>query len=212
MLLRVLSRVLSLFVALPVHEASHGLAALALGDPTAKYKGRLTLNPLKHLDPLGCIALLFFGVGWAKPVPVDTRRFKNPKLGMALVAAAGPLSNFVLAFIFMIFFKVAFYSIGRIAYQTALGIAMVLQYIIIINISIGLFNLIPCPPFDGGRIITFFLPERIYFGFMKYERYIYFAVLLLVFSGFLGKPLDAAVSGIYGWMVRATFFVDMIIA
>lgn len=209
LVLQTAARLIALFIAIPIHESAHALVAYKLGDPTAKYAGRLTLNPLKHFDLIGSLCLLVAGIGWAKPVPVDARYFKHKRAGMALTAAAGPLSNLILAFITMIVYKIFIYSIPSTA-STFFFIEIILYYVIVINVSLFIFNLLPAPPFDGGRIFTFFLPEKLYFAVMRYEQYVYIAILVLVMTGVLTKPLSIANSFILNLLDGATSFIDKI--
>lgn len=211
LIMQTAARVIALFVAIPLHEASHAFVASKLGDPTAKYAGRLTLNPFKHFDLMGSLCLLVAGIGWAKPVPVDPRYFKNKRGGMALTAAAGPLSNLIMAFLTMVIYKTIFYTLGRSS-SILFVIEFILSYVIVINISLFIFNLLPAPPFDGGRIFTFFLPEKIYFEVMRYEQYIYIAILILVMTGVLSGPLYAANRFIFNLLDGATSFIDKIAA
>ncbi|MEG2525465.1 MAG: site-2 protease family protein, partial [Oscillospiraceae bacterium] len=163
-----LARGIVLLTAIPVHESAHAYVSYKLGDPTAKNLGRLSLNPLRHFDVLGCVSMLIIGIGWAKPVPIDPRYYKNPKAGMALSALAGPVSNFLMAFVAMIFYKIALFSYAASGgSQIVRMFAVLLQAMVLINISLGIFNLIPVPPFDGSRIFGFFLPEHVYWGIMK---------------------------------------------
>lgn len=197
-------------IALTFHEVAHGYMAYRLGDPTARNLGRLTLNPLKHLDPIGTICMIFFHFGWAKPVPINSRYFKKPRRDMALTAAAGPIMNFILAFagvlirqILMALFSI-FPAHSQFAYYIQYAAVMLFSYFHILNLSLGLFNLIPLPPLDGSRIFYVFLPAKLYFGIMKYERYIQLVILLLLWTGLLSRPLSAAVSFISNgmqWMV-----------
>ena len=183
--------VVTVLISLTVHEVAHGWAAYKMGDPTAKNLGRLTLDPRKHLDPIGTIMMLFVGVGYAKPVPVNSRYFRKPKLGMALTAAAGPAVNIIMSFFatsfYLLFDKlyVNAYVAGSSSFTvTALSyLATFFYYFHILNITLAIFNLIPIPPFDGSRIAFIFLPERLYFGVMKYERYILLGILILLYSG-----------------------------
>ena len=180
---------LAVLIILTVHEYSHGYAAYKLGDNTAKNLGRLSLNPIKHLDPMGAICMVFFHFGWAKPVPINARNFKKPKRDIALVALAGPLSNLVMAFIFcaaylwlnVIYVKAQLPSgfLRMVFYNSVLFV-----YIFhLINIGLGIFNLIPVPPLDGSRILCALLPTKIYFGIMKYERHIYLGLIAWLFLG-----------------------------
>lgn len=210
LILQFFARFIAFLTAIPIHESAHGLIAYKLGDPTAKSMGRITLNPIKHFDLFGTLCLLFVGIGWAKPVPIDARYFKNPKAGMALTAAAGPVSNFLLAFVSMIIHKLLLYW-SVVSRSQAVGyLATVFLYMVVINCMLAIFNLIPVPPFDGGRIFTFFLPEKWYFAVMRYERYIYLVVIVLVFMGVLDKPLVFLREQLINALDWLTRFVDII--
>ncbi len=193
-------------IALTFHEVAHGFMAFKLGDPTARNFGRLTLNPLKHLDPIGTICMIFFHFGWAKPVPINSRYFKKPRRDMALTAAAGPIMNFILAFAGVLIRQIlmAIFNIFPAGSQFTFyiqGAAITLfTYFHILNLSLGLFNLIPIPPLDGSRIFYVFLPSKYYFGIMKYERYIQLALLIALWTGILSFPLSTAVSWISSGM------------
>ncbi len=200
-----------LLVATPVHECAHGWMAKALGDDTAERSGRLTLNPIHHLDLLGTICMLLFGIGWGKPVPVNPsrcRKVKSGKAAMALTALAGPVSNILLSLIFMIIYKVVFYTCGSVANIAYFLSALI--FIIDINLFLAVFNLIPIPPFDGSRILLAFLPTKWYFGIMKYERYIQIGILLLIWSGILSIPLNIASSWLFNGLDFITTPIDMI--
>lgn len=176
-----LFRIPIVLLALSVHEASHGFMAYKCGDPTARNLGRLTLNPIKHLDPIGTICMLLLGIGWAKPVPVNTRYFSNPRSGMALTAFAGPLSNLIMSIIGI----VAFTAVVCIVNPTSTLLLMIcffLYYFHLINLMLALFNLIPIPPLDGSRIAFMFLPDKIYFGIMQYEHIIKLVFMLFLFT------------------------------
>lgn len=198
-----LLRAVVMLIVIPFHEAAHALVSHLLGDDTAKNAGRLSLNPARHFDPMGALCMVLAGVGWAKPVGINAARFKNPKAGMAVSAAAGPAANLLLAFFSLIVFKCLYYygSGGGALY-------LFFQYMTSMNISLAVFNLLPVPPFDGSRIALAVLPRRYYFGVMRYERYIMIAVLLLAVTGLLTGPLSAVTYAVWGLLDKATGFVD----
>lgn len=198
-----LIRAAVMLVAIPFHEAAHALVSHLLGDDTAKNAGRLSLNPARHFDPMGALCMVLAGVGWAKPVGINAGRFKNPKAGMAVSAAAGPLANLLLAWVSLIVFKVLFY---RGVYGGP--VYLFFQYMVSMNISLAVFNLLPVPPFDGSRVALAFLPRRYYFSIMRYERYIMLAVFALVILGLLTGPLSAVTYAVWGLLDKATGFVD----
>ena len=177
-------------IALTVHEYCHGYAAYRLGDDTAKNFGRLTLNPLKHIDPYGAICMVLFHIGWAKPVPINARNFKNPKKDFAITAAAGPASNLILGFLSALLYLLVFALVKDMTFVsknfTYHLINNLLTFIFVfhsVNVGLGLFNLLPIPPFDGSRLLNVFLPPKTYFAIMKYERKIYFGVVIWLLLG-----------------------------
>ena len=197
-----------MLTAIPVHEAAHAWASDKLGDPTAKNYGRLSLNPIRHFDPIGALCMIFVGFGWAKPVPIGANRFRNPKMGMALSAAAGPASNIVFAFVCMIVYKLIYYFAPYNI--VVVFIYQVVSTMVSINVVLAVFNLLPVPPLDGSRIFSIFLPEKIYFGIMRYERYIMFALFGLLWVGVLNRPLAVLTNAMWSFLVWATGFVDIL--
>ena len=183
-------------LALTVHEYAHGYAAYKLGDPTARNFGRLTLNPLKHIDIFGTLCMLVAGFGWAKPVPINVRYFKNYKRDMAITAAAGPLSNFIMGAAGSVISALFMRFIAPIMPMTEASANLVfviflfLQTFSVLNFMLCFFNLIPLPPFDGSRILFVFLPDRYYFGIMKYERYIMIGFLILLWTDIIPLPIS----------------------
>lgn len=190
-LMAVFSAVAALFC-LTIHELSHGAVAYALGDPTAKDEGRLTLNPIKHIDPLGLVLMITAHVGWAKPVPVDMRYFKHPKRGMALTALAGPASNFLLAWVFLLLASLLL-RVFSLAAAWQLYVLIFLVNAALLSIGLGVFNLFPIPPLDGSKILFSFLPDKIYYTILRYERYIMLLLLALVWFGVFSGPLSTLI-------------------
>ena len=172
-------RVIAIFLCLTVHETCHGLAAYALGDPTAKSMHRLSLNPLRHIDWIGLLMMFAVGFGWAKPVPVDPRYFKKPKQGMALTALAGPVSNLLLAAAALALLRGAVLVLSGTDW--AIWLVNFLLELSILSVGLGLFNLIPIPPLDGSKVLAAFLPDRAYVTLMRYERYGILVLLVLSF-------------------------------
>ncbi|MBR6693354.1 MAG: site-2 protease family protein [Clostridia bacterium] len=196
----ILASLILIFLVSPVHELSHAAAALALGDKTPKWQGRITLNPLAHIDYIGSLMILLFGFGWAKPVEVNMRNFKNPKAGMAITALAGPLSNFIIAFIASLFFVPVFNFCNSIYFESE-KFAMILwyffNYFILISISIGIFNLIPIPPLDGSRILSSILPDKYYYQLMRYEQYSFIIFIVAFYALGVGDFLSDVVHGVF---------------
>ena len=197
-LLSLLGRVAGVFLCLTVHETCHGLAACALGDPTAKRMHRLSLNPLHHIDWLGLASMVICGFGWAKPVPVDMRYFKKPKTGMALTALAGPVSNFLL---FAASLLAAFAPVNGVV----VGLFSFCAHTAVLSIGLGLFNLVPIPPLDGSKVLFSLLPERAYYTLMRYERYGMAVLLLLVWLDVGSSYLSNAIYIVYQWMAGLFF-------
>ena len=195
---QVISILFVILCILPLHELAHAWVANKLGDPTAKLEGRLTFNPLASVDPMGALALLLFGFGWAKPVPVDSRYFRNPKRDMAITALAGPVSNLLAAFVGAVLVAVMeafspYNGFTNFVYN-------VLWYYVVVNISLAVFNLIPMPPLDGSRIVAAFLSDRAMYTYYRYQNLFFMVMFLLLLSGALSGPLATA----------QTFFANII--
>lgn len=172
----------ALLVSLILHENAHGVAALYMGDTTAKDSGRLSLNPLKHLSPLGTLSLLIFHFGWAKPVPINPYNFRKKKLGNFLVSISGIITNFLLAFIFLVIFNFVISEVDVNPYLILFVKSMV-QY----NVLLGVFNLIPLPPLDGSKIVMTFLPDKVNYKLLSVERYTNMILIALIFTGAISK-------------------------
>lgn len=193
-IIRMLVRVFTVFCILPIHEYAHARAAVQLGDDTPRLQGRLSLNPLAHLDIMGTVMIMICGFGYAKPVGINPRNFKNPKIGMALTAAAGPGSNLIMALLFTLLADCANIWYSNSASTVANVTVMFFLYAALINVSLALFNLIPVPPLDGSRILNIVLPSKYYFKVMKYERYIIYGVFILMITGIFSRPFSALCS------------------
>jgi Zn-dependent protease len=205
---RVLISALPILIAITFHEVSHGLVAYKLGDPTAKMLGRLTLNPIAHIDIFGTILLPLmlviatngqFVFGYAKPVPINPMNFKNPRQGMALSAAAGPVTNIVLAFLSVLLLKfvvipLASVSPASVAETVLSPVAMILKTSIIMNLVLASFNMIPIPPLDGGRVLAGLLPSRQAMSFDKIEPFGFIIVIILIYTGIAGKIIMPVIS------------------
>ncbi len=200
-------RIVAILLCLVVHEVSHGLAAYKLGDPTAKRNHRLSLNPLHHLDVFGLLMMVTVGFGWAKPVPVDPRYFKKPKQGMAVTALAGPLSNFVLAYLAAIGAN-ALAAVMHLRGQTG-GAALAFQFcylLVLLNIGLGVFNLIPFPPLDGSKVVAMFLPDHLYVRWMQLEWFGMIVLMAVLWFGWFDGFLDGARTLLTNFMLHYSEF------
>ncbi len=203
-IIEILIRAVAVLLAISVHEMCHGYAAYLLGDKTAKSMGRLSLNPLRHIDPVGALCLLVFGFGWAKPVMVNLAYFKKPKRDMVLTSLAGPVSNFVLAFLGLLIFKLL--SMANLLYYgnfyAELTVNM-LSNIIMLNIGLGVFNLLPVPPLDGSKIFLPLLPPRLYYDIMRYQH---LGWLILIVALGLGV-LNPIIGTLGSWVFQILSFL-----
>ena len=205
-----------ILISLSLHEAAHGYMAMKMGDRTAYNLGRVTINPAKHLDPIGSLCMLVFGYGWAKPVPINTRNFKDPKTGMAFTAIAGPVTNILLGIVGVLLYSVSIFAFNSVFMNPNTGDFLVkVTYILCtffynfayMNFLLAAFNLIPVPPFDGSRFFALFIPAKTYFAMMRYERQLMLAVLfgMMACSQFFGfSP--------FGWIAeRATDSLSLLL-
>lgn len=194
----ILAVLLIVFLILPFHEWAHAFTASLLGDKAIKYRGRLSLNPLSHIDPMGALCLLLFGFGWAKPVPVDPRNFKNPKLGMAVTAIMGPIANLLAAFAGLLIYNALFYlAFGFLITDIGGFVRTFLSFYISCNIGLAVFNLIPIPPLDGSKVLFLFLPDSAVNFFYRYQQIFFIAVFVLIYLGVLSPVLNWATNGIF---------------
>ena len=197
-------------ITITVHEVAHAYVAWKLGDPTASAMGRITLNPLRHIDPIGLIMLLIVGFGWAKPVPINPRNFKNEKLGMAISAIAGPISNILMAFLgfiaanIIILIAVRTNNFGTVI-ESAFAFANVFATL---NVWFAALNLLPIPPLDGSRIVNYFLPPRLSYYYTYIERYGFIILMILLWTGILERPLGLfsdAISSFINFILNPIF-------
>lgn len=194
-LLGILQSVIPSLICITLHELSHGLVAYRLGDDTAKRAGRLTLNPLKHLDPIGLLMMVTVHFGYAKPVPVNMNKFKNPKRDMAITALAGPVSNVVITLVFLLLYGLLYLPLqGSAVGEYLLDMLDLTAYI---SIGYAIFNILPIPPLDGSKVLFSVLDEESYRKLMRYERYGGLILMALVWSGVLGTPLSTAIRWVY---------------
>ena len=191
-LTNILLSIIPALICITLHELSHGFVAYKLGDTTAKDAGRLTLNPMKHLDIMGILMMVVFHFGWAKPVPVNMYRFKNPKQGMAITAVAGPLMNVLITIVFLFLYGLLFRPLGQ--ENLVLEMIYLTAYL---SISFAIFNIIPISPLDGSKVLFSVLPSERYDQLMRYERYGMILLLVLVSSGIFGRPLSTATNWVF---------------
>lgn len=192
-------------IALTGHEFAHGWVSSKLGDPTPERDGRLTLNPLAHLDVVGTILMILTGFGWAKPVMVDPRYYKDRKKGMALTAIAGPLANLIMAFIAMLIYAVLYYAVLKMGITAGMLVTFLSQFMIALavrNLCFMIFNIIPIPPLDGSKVLGMFLPDRTYYTMLQYERYCMLLIMVLSLSGAFNKIIGTGVSAVMSGILR----------
>ena len=199
---RAVISVIPALICITFHELSHGFVAYRLGDPTAKNMGRLTLNPIKHIDIFGFLMMVVAGFGWAKPVSVNMLKFKNPKRGMAITALAGPVSNLLLAAVVMVIYGAVSALMGS---RPSGGVGdTVLQMIVrtaYISIALAIFNMLPIPPLDGSKVLFSFVPNRVYMKLMQYERYGFIILIVLMYTKAFDSTIGKLTLSIYNYMI-----------
>ena len=216
-----LSRMMIIFLINPLHEFAHAWTAHKLGDDTAKNEGRLTISPLAHLDGLGALMLMLVGFGWAKPVPVSPSKFKNPSLGMMITAVAGPFTNLLAAFVGVIVFRLCGgmnYLAGDLSSismfdgeGTVYFFTYMLYWFIVINLNLFIFNMIPVPPLDGSRVLTYFLPPKASLWVLRNQRIFYGIMMILLFTGILSMPITLLNNLIFAGMIYITQWIPVVV-
>ena len=213
--LQIITKILIIFLVLPIHECAHAWAAHKMGDETAAYSGRLTLNPLAHIDLLGALCLLITGFGWAKPVPINPLKFKKQRFGIAITAAAGPLSNLAVSFIAMIIYRIVLSLPGGSGYFLSSAgditggfvILYILQFFILVNIGLAIFNLIPIPPLDGSKIISYFTSAKLDRWIYEHQLIVNAVFFAVIITGILSKPLNIIGGYVYDLFWFITNFI-----
>lgn len=205
----ILAVLVIIFLILPFHEWAHAQTAYFLGDKAVKQRGRLSLNPLSHIDPIGALFMLLVGFGWAKPVPIDPRNFKNPKVGMAITALMGPVANLVAAFVGMlIYFALWKFAPDFMISDFGNTVKMFFSFYISVNVSLAVFNLLPIPPLDGSKILFVFLPDSAVNFFYRYQMIFFAALFILIYTGPLRYLLSFLSNGLLegmNWLAMQPF-------
>lgn len=209
-MIEVMVRLMIIFMIVPIHEYAHAWSATKLGDETPSYQGRLTLNPIAHIDPIGALALLLCGFGWGKPVQINPLRFKQYRKGSAICAAAGPISNLIFGFVGMIFYKVFLWISVVNGSQTFVYVSVFFSFFTSINLGLAMFNLIPIPPLDGSKIVSYFAGRKFDAFMYRNQTIISIAFMVFLISPVLQTPLTWIENKVFWVMDKLTFFVDLI--
>lgn len=202
-LLNMLLSIVPALICITLHELSHGAVAYALGDDTAKNAGRLTLNPIAHIDWWGLVMMVLFRFGWAKPVPVNMYRFKNPKRGMAITALAGPVSNVIIAAVFLFLYGVLYTPLYLHGNAVTTAIEQMIMTTSYLSLALAIFNFVPISPLDGSKVLFSFLSDEAYYKLMRYERYGMILLMVLVATG----ATSGVLSAVTGWAYDKMFFL-----
>ena len=205
LLIEILLAVIPALVCITLHELSHGYVAYRLGDDTAKNMGRLTLNPIKHIDLFGLVMMIVFKFGWAKPVPVNMYRFENPKKGMAITALAGPISNLLISCLFLFIYGLVFLPLTSSGSVLGAAILNMIELTAYLSLALAIFNILPIPPLDGSKVLFSLLSDNAYDKLMRYERFGMLLLLVVIATGVLGDPLQTATEWLFS---KLTIFFD----
>lgn len=205
------ARILTVFLILPLHECAHAWVAKKMGDDTASLSGRITVNPLAHIDIIGCILIVLTGFGWAKPVPINPSRMKDSRLGVTLTALAGPVSNLLAAFVMMVVLQIL-YGLGVFELSTSMSyLLLLLKFFVQVNIGLAVFNLIPIPPLDGDKVLSYFTPWKYKMWMQQHQQIISIVFLIILVTGILSTPLGWIDSKIYTFFYNITKWIPIVL-
>lgn len=205
------ARILTVFLILPLHECAHAWVAKKMGDDTASLSGRITVNPLAHIDIIGCILIVLTGFGWAKPVPINPSRMKDSRLGITLTALAGPVSNLLAAFVMMVVLQIL-YGLGIFELSTNMYyLFLLLKFFVQVNIGLAVFNLIPIPPLDGDKVLSYFTPWKYKMWMQQHQQIISIVFLIILVTGILSTPLGWIDSKIYTFFYNITKWIPILL-